>query len=582
MWQLDIDNYKRFKNEIALLKKAEHPRLIRCLDDGVIQAGEIKVPFYVMPLAKGSARDLFDKNRFKNLKFAHRFFQELGLALQYLHKKGCFHRDLKPQNILLEDNDLPLVADLGIAHINPEFTVTSVHTNPEDKLHNLGYFAPEQRYGGDAKKVDHRADICSFGYLLQEALTGRYPLGSNSPLPSTINSEYLSLDAVIMKCTAYEKNNRYQSMDECLYELNIAFSGSTQERNQLAAFYIASEKLKFLARHWTLTSDLLSAENLRALYLNRFKFKPINNERTVIFHNLLLRGQQKHHHGRSKNLPTGLSDAAPGSLGWYWFRNITKENSLELIRQAAFHRHNFIRSGAARALGRLGTIQDKVILRDMIKDHDANVVKDALQALAQIDTDEDIDLIRKYQDDQRDRVREAVAEVLGKHGSYKDINIILKLIRDNNVAVKRVAVTALGFIATPEKAIYELKSILKEVLKDSNDQVRKAAEKTLKRLNNEPFDPVDSHERSVKRITNREDLNDTNQEARNKAYSFLRSKDPRYQDVGIRWIIKHETNKIDTIIENHGFKLPDRVLQQLDYYIYCPQWWRDAMDGCTD
>lgn len=165
-----------------------------------------------------------NEGAFGDLEFVARFFRGLGSALRYLHDHGCFHRDLKPENVLRDDTNSPLVADLGIAHIDPDFVAAAVTTKPWQRLHNLGYFAPEQRYGGDATNVDQRADICSFGYLLQEALTGRYPLGPNPALPgTTIRPEYVVFDAVITKCTRHEIHTRYQKMDSCLADLDVAF-----------------------------------------------------------------------------------------------------------------------------------------------------------------------------------------------------------------------------------------------------------------------------------------------------------------------------------------------------------------------
>lgn len=412
--------------------------------------------------------------------------------------------------------------------------------------------------------------------MLREAFTGEHPRGENAPLPSEKGSQYIALDAVIIKCTEYDPDNRYQSMEECLYDLTIAFNGSTDEKEQLAAFYIAINKLKFLSIHWTLTSDLLSADNLKAFYLNRFKFQPTTEEKVILFHNLLLRGKQEYHR-RSKKSRTGLSEAAPSALGWYWFRNVTKGKSLQIIRRAAFHRNNYIRSGAARALGRFGSTEDKDILREMIKDNDANIVSDALKAIAHLDTDKDSELIRKYKEDKRVRVREAVVEILGLYGTYEDINLILEFIKEHNVAVRKAAVIAMGSIEMPEKTISEIKPVLEGVLYDPDEQVRIAADKTIRRLNNDPVDFRSSHERYVEIITNKNGLDTHSQAARDKAYSFLKIKNVPYQDAGIRWIIKYEKNEIDKIIENHGIQLSDYVLQQFDYNINCPQWWRNAI-----
>lgn len=78
-WRFDKENYNRFRNEIALLKTADHPNLIKCLDDGLIQIAGESVPFYVMPRAKGSMRDpinlddaLFDFEKSSELAFQRR------------------------------------------------------------------------------------------------------------------------------------------------------------------------------------------------------------------------------------------------------------------------------------------------------------------------------------------------------------------------------------------------------------------------------------------------------------------------------------------------------------------------------
>ncbi len=266
----DEDNLKRFMNEISILEKSECPYLVKCYGKGTINIKGRTLPFYVMPYAKGSMKDLLDQQKFKDINFTYPFFHKLGIAIQYLHRQEvngekCYHRDLKPVNILFTKEDEPLLADLGLAHINPNFAIFSVDSVRE--LRNPYYCAPEQIFGF-ATDVDHRADIYAYGVMLREALTNEHPRGENAPLPSeTLGSKYIGIDAVIMKCIEYDKRERYQTMDECLVELRIAFEGPTIKKEWMAAFYIARQKIKTLARYWTLTSELLSADNLRSLYL---------------------------------------------------------------------------------------------------------------------------------------------------------------------------------------------------------------------------------------------------------------------------------------------------------------------------
>ena len=294
-YKIEKDNRNRFFNEISILEKANHPNLIKCLGKGEIFNN---VPFYVMPYAKGSMKDLLDKEsgiNFKDIGFTYRFFQKLGSVIKYLHDQEvngekCYHRDLKPQNVLFMERDEPLLCDLGLAHINPNFAKFDVKS--ARWLRNPYYCAPEQIFG-DAHKVDHRVDIYALGYMLREALTGKHPRGENAPLPSDKNAEYIALDAVIIKCTEYDPDNRYQSMDECLSELNTAFTGSKEEKNQIATFYVSSQKVKFLANYGTLTSELLSAGALRALYFRRYEYYPSKQEKSILFRNLLIGGTRK-------------------------------------------------------------------------------------------------------------------------------------------------------------------------------------------------------------------------------------------------------------------------------------------------
>lgn len=126
-YETEKDNRSRFFNEISILEVADHQNLIRCLDKG--EVFDNNVPFYVMPYAKGSMKDLLDKKDniyFKDIDFIYRFFQKLGSAIKYLHDQEvngekCYHRDLKPQNVLFMEEDEPLLCDLGLAHLNPKF-----------------------------------------------------------------------------------------------------------------------------------------------------------------------------------------------------------------------------------------------------------------------------------------------------------------------------------------------------------------------------------------------------------------------------------------------------------------------------
>jgi serine/threonine protein kinase len=147
--------------------------------------------------------------------------KQLARALEIAHEQGVIHRDIKPQNMVVEPNGVLKVMDFGIARLasrKPESGVTQAGTiigTPE-------YMAPEQLSGED---VDQRVDIYAAGCVLYECLTGRPPFVADTPYqlvaklledtadaPRTINPEVPpALDALIMSALAKDPAQRPQT-----------------------------------------------------------------------------------------------------------------------------------------------------------------------------------------------------------------------------------------------------------------------------------------------------------------------------------------------------------------------------------
>jgi len=151
----------RFKNETSLHFNYTHENLVKAIDSGEkeYQHNEktYSIPFYVMPKAKSNLKDYFVSNKVKNRSDEiRRIFIEILDGLICLHENECYHRDLKPQNILvLEDNDKIVIADFGIAHFTEKYKEISIVTDPEDRLKNNKYWAPDQ----GSSDEDYRIDI---------------------------------------------------------------------------------------------------------------------------------------------------------------------------------------------------------------------------------------------------------------------------------------------------------------------------------------------------------------------------------------------------------------------------------------
>lgn len=544
-YAIEEDDYKRFMNEIAILENTTFPYLVKCFGKGDVFIKDRKVPYYVMPFANGSMRDLLDQGKFNDPIFAYHFFFRLGLAIQYLHNRTIIHRDLKPENILFmkDKEEDPLLADLGLAHLNPNFAEFEVDS--ARMLRNPYYCAPEQIFG-TAKAVDHLADIYAYGYILREALTGEHPRGENAPLPSErIGSEFIALDALAMKCTEYEKQDRYRNMGDCLSELKIGFRGSYQEKEQAAALYIGRQKLRFLTRHWTLTSELLSAGNLKALYLMRLILELSQKEKTVIFHNLLLRGKGKSHQQRTKLPDTKTSMNSPAPLGWYWFASLKKDEILEMIRHALSHEDIFVHAQAIRSLGIFGGTEDVGTFRNNLSHINSQIASEALLALARHGTQNDMETIRKFQLDDRAKVVELLAYAL-----------------------------SIAPLREPSD-----EQIINDLLEHANPEVKRAATVSLNRLKGLPISE-NAFDRKISQILLKYEMDDSvNQENITKANNLVMTNNFYTWNAGIRWFISQNLcGELEEILKGYGRDMRFAKLIDIDYYLYCPNWWREAID----
>jgi serine/threonine-protein kinase len=166
----DPEFVARFEKEAHALAALGHPNIIQIIDRGV--SGDHY--YFVMELVTGKTlREIISSGR-PTPADALKIAVQIARAIDHAHSQHVIHRDLKPENILIDEHGHVKVADFGLAGMrgtqkNVELTATSV------AMGTVNYMAPEQRR--DAKNVDHRADIYSFGVMLYELLTGELPIG---------------------------------------------------------------------------------------------------------------------------------------------------------------------------------------------------------------------------------------------------------------------------------------------------------------------------------------------------------------------------------------------------------------------
>ncbi len=206
---------------------------VKSLDYGKIQGN----PYLVMAFYEGGDLSAWI-NQPLDIQELNRIAFQILSGLQEIHRRGYFHRDIKPQNILLDINRNAKVADFGIAgHKTSQLTVKNIFGHNKQIFGTWAYIAPEQSNNKTAfKALDAVADIYSFGVMMYEVLTGQYPfppyqittdaeladyienVGKGNALGLSKNAHKLpgNWAAIIKGCIELNHQNRFQSIQEII------------------------------------------------------------------------------------------------------------------------------------------------------------------------------------------------------------------------------------------------------------------------------------------------------------------------------------------------------------------------------
>jgi serine/threonine protein kinase len=206
---------KRFQREAQAVALLSHPNILKVFEYGRHEGSIYLAMEY---LKGGNLSDRIEKAAIAPAE-THRILVQIANAIDYAHRKGVVHRDIKPQNILFDETGNAFLTDFGIVKLSSE---TSPLTQQGSVVGTPAYIAPEHWLG---EAADHRVDIYALGVVVYEMLTGKHPFRGetlytmmkqhvNDPLPplSSVKPNLpIALDTVLARAMAKSPEQRFNT-----------------------------------------------------------------------------------------------------------------------------------------------------------------------------------------------------------------------------------------------------------------------------------------------------------------------------------------------------------------------------------
>ncbi len=226
-YESDVEFVRRFSREAEAASKVSHENIANLLDVGI--DGDVR--YIVMEFVDGQTLKemIREQGRIKPDQ-ALRMTIRILAAVDHAHRNGIVHRDIKPQNILVDRQGHVKVADFGIARLKTSQTTLVEGENGASALGSVHYFSPEQARG---EVADEKSDLYSVGVVLYEMLTGQVPFDgetsvsvalkhvSEEPKSMRLYQSGISkaLDEVVMRALCKDASKRYQTAAEMAADL---------------------------------------------------------------------------------------------------------------------------------------------------------------------------------------------------------------------------------------------------------------------------------------------------------------------------------------------------------------------------
>jgi serine/threonine protein kinase len=201
------DFVERFRREARSLAKLSHPGIVAVHDFG--ESGGLY--YFAMEFVDGAnLREMIRTGKMRPEE-ALAVVPKICDALQFAHEEGVVHRDVKPENILIDKRGRVKIADFGLAKLLRREQTDHTLTMSGMTLGTPRYMAPEQL--DKPETVDHRADIYSLGVVFYEMLTGEVPMGRFAPPSEKVRID-VRLDKIVLHALERDADRRYQHVSQ--------------------------------------------------------------------------------------------------------------------------------------------------------------------------------------------------------------------------------------------------------------------------------------------------------------------------------------------------------------------------------